>query len=70
VLLRELLKIWAACLDYQILLNSWESVGVALILDAFVRIFLAFHVLYDIVIVYKKFALDLDGKCVIANFDF
>jgi hypothetical protein len=51
-------------------LNSWESVGVALILDAFVRIFLAFHALYDIVIVYRKFALDLDGKCVIADSDF
>jgi hypothetical protein len=30
---------WAACLDYQIILKSFESVRVALILDDFVRIF-------------------------------
>jgi hypothetical protein len=40
---------WAACLDYQIILKSLESVGVALILDAFAMIFLALHALYDCV---------------------
>jgi hypothetical protein len=32
---------WSPSLDYQILLNSWLCVRVALIFDAFVSIFLA-----------------------------